>query len=407
MPQDKKKIAVFFGGRSPEHDVSVVTGLQILSAIDQSIYDAYPVYITPQGEWLHGDDLLRDRNSYMLSAASRKKLRNGGLDTSAIGRGRIVSPKRSAFDKETIAEFDVAIPAFHGLNGEDGNIQGLFEFAGIPYVGMRTMASSILMDKAATKRILQSADIPMLPYALIKRPDQGYLIAEETLKGLMGEVAFPCIVKPTHLGSSIGIAKASNMEELRASLPAIFEYDDTAIIEPFVENLVEYNVAVSAAMGAVRLSAIEKPKTQDELLDFKQKYLSGGGEKTGSKLGQKSSAPVSEGMLSLTRDINPDLPAGMGDNINRWALDMFKAVDGTGAPRIDFIGNSKTGELWLNEVNPLPGSFGYFLWEAADDPIFFTDFLSALIEEALRENKKRTLPKDPVPQEARLLKRAE
>jgi D-alanine-D-alanine ligase len=246
----------------------------------------------------------------------------------------------------------------------------------------------------------------MLPYAVIKRPDQGFMIAEDELKALMGDLKFPCIAKPTHLGSSIGIAKVNDIEELRACLPAIFEYDDAAIIEPFVENLVEYNVAVSKVFGEVKLSAIERPKTSDELLDFKQKYLSGGDDKSGNKLGQKTSAPVSEGMLSLTRDINPDLPQEMSTNIKTWARAMFDAVDGTGAPRIDFIGNSKTGELWLNEVNPLPGSFGYFLWEAAEDSVFFTDFLDALIKEALVEHKKRSLPKDPVPKEARLLRRS-
>jgi D-alanine-D-alanine ligase len=406
MPQDKKKIAVFFGGRSPEHDVSVVSGLQVLAAIDQSVYEAHPVYITTDGQWLHGDDCLRDRNNYMLSSEALKKLRRWTLDPSAIGKGRLVSQKRGAFDKAAVFEFDVAIPVFHGLYGEDGQVQGLFEYAGIPYAGMRTMASSLLMDKAATKRVLHSADIPMLPYAVIKRPDQGFMIAADELTAIMGDLKFPCIAKPTHLGSSIGIAKVNDIEEVRACLPAIFEYDDTAIIEPFVENLVEYNVAISKAFGEVKLSAIERPKTTDELLDFKQKYLSGSDDKSGNKLGQKSSDPVSEGMLSLTRDINPDLPEDMAANIKKWAHAMFSAIDGTGAPRIDFIGNSKTGELWLNEVNPLPGSFGYFLWEAAEDSVFFTDFLDALIKEALAESKKRVLPKDPVPKEARLLKRA-
>ena len=404
MSMDKKKIAVFFGGRSPEHDVSVVTGLQILNAIDQSKYEAHPVYVTIDGDWLYGDDILRDRNSYMLDDTALKKLRRSSLDPCGNGKLRLRCGKRGAFDKAMTAEFDAVIPAFHGLYGEDGNFQGAMELANVPYVGMRTLGSSILMDKVATKRILQSAGIPMLPYAAIKRPDEGYMIAAEKLEELMGDLKFPCILKPAHLGSSIGIAKVGDIEELRVCLPGVFEYDDTAILEPFVDNLVEYNVAVSRAFGDLRCSAIERPKTSEELLDFKTKYLSGNG-KDGGKLGQKSASPVSEGMLSLTREINPDLPPEKISEIHGWALEMFKAVDGTGAPRIDFIGNSETGEVWLNEVNPLPGSFGYFLWEAADDPVFFTDFISALIEEAFSEHRKRALPQDPVPEDARLLKR--
>ncbi len=400
----KKKVAVFFGGRSPEHDVSVVTGLQILHAIDDALYDAFPVYVAPNGEWLIGD-VLKERGNYLLSSDLKKQTQSVGLDIKPGERAKLLPKKSGLFSKADPIEFDIALPSFHGLYGEDGNIQGLFEFAGIPYAGMRIMASSILMDKGATKKVLQSQGVPVLPYTIIKRPDQGLMISESDLKNMMGEVSFPCIVKPSHLGSSIGVGKAKNAAELRAILPPIFEMDDAAILEPFVENLVEYNVAVSKAFGDIKLSAIECPKAQDELLDFKQKYLSGGDDKSGNKLGNKTSAPVSEGMLSLTRELNPKLDKKMSADIKDWAIKMFESVDGTGAPRIDFIGNSKTGELWLNEVNPWPGSIGYFLWEAAEDNVLFTDLLTALLKEAVSEHKKRKLPNDPVPKDARLFAR--
>ncbi|MCB1563141.1 MAG: D-alanine--D-alanine ligase [Alphaproteobacteria bacterium] len=410
MSKSKKKIAVFIGGRSPEHDVSVVTGLQILSAIDTTRYEAFPVYIAPDGEWLIGD-ILRERSSYMLDANARKQTRAVLLDLKADRGGRLI-PKKSGLlgGGAKPVEFDVAVPAFHGLYGEDGGIQGLFELANVPYTGMRSMGSAVLMDKGATKKLLQSVGIPVLPYALLKRPEEGYMLPREQLEALAGPIGFPCIVKPVHLGSSIGVARAEGLEELEACLPAVFEYDDSAIIEPFVQNMVEYNVAVSKALGGgqVRTSAIEKPKAVEALLDFKQKYLSGGDNKTGDKMGgggTKNPGAISEGMLSLTRELNPKLPAEMEVNIRGWALAMFEALDGAGAPRIDFISNQKTGEIWMNEVNPIPGSFGYFLWEAAQEPVLFTDFLSALIEEALAENRARILPKDPVPRDARLLRR--
>lgn len=406
MSQEKTKVAVFFGGRSPEHDVSVVTGLQVMSAIDETAYEAFPVYIAPDGEWRTGE-VLRHRSNYLLKPETLKQTQAVTLDMHAARGGRLIPRDTGLFAKAKPIEFDIAMPCFHGLYGEDGNIQGLFELTNIPYTGMRTLASSVLMDKAATKKILASAGIPMLPYAVISRPDKGYMVPAEEIEKQTKDLKFPCIIKPVHLGSSIGVAKVKDASEIKATLPAIFEYDDAAILEPFVENLVEYNVAVSKAFGGLKTSAIERPKTTQELLDFKQKYLSGGDNKSGNKMdgGTKQPGAISQGMLSLTRELNPELDPKTAQSIQNFAAAMFESLGGTGAPRIDFIGNSKTGEIWLNEVNPIPGSFGYFLWEAAKDPILFTDFLTGLLEEALLENRKRILPKDPVPADARLFKR--
>jgi D-alanine-D-alanine ligase len=395
----KKRIAVLFGGRSPEHDVSIVTGLQILGALDRTRYEAFPVYITPDGIWLTGD-VLRKREHYMLDKNNRKAAQEVMLDVTAGKTGRLL-PKKSGLFGGKVIEFDVALPSFHGLYGEDGNIQGIFEFAGIPYAGMRTMGASILMDKVATKLFLHSLDIPVLPCAVLKRPATGYMMPkneiEEAMRG--AEIDFPCILKPSHLGSSIGVAKVNTVDEIAACLPAIFEYDDTAIVEPFVPNLVEYNVAVAKMGGKIVTSAIERPKAKEELLDFKTKYLSGSGNKSGPKMS-------SEGMLSLTRELNPKFASNSTENnIREWVARMFQGLDGAGAPRIDFIGDSKTGQVWLNEVNPWPGSLGYFLWEAAASPVLFSDLLTALIDEALEHRRGRTLPKDPVPMDARLHKR--
>lgn len=399
MTQTKKKIAVFFGGRSPEHDVSVISALQVLGAIDAGQYESFPVYIDPKGAWYIGD-ALRKRENYLFKNTS--DLIEVTLDVAGTRGGTLIPKQQPFLGSAKPIEFDVAIPAFHGLYGEDGNIQGLFELANIPYTGMRTKASAVLMDKVTTKYALQALDIPVLPFALIKRPSEGYLIPEDQLDALLKPLGYPCIIKPSHLGSSIGVAKVDNAAEAKACLPAIFEMDDSAIAEPFVQNLVEYNVAV---MKNGVTSAIERPKATEELLDFKQKYMSGG-SKDGGKLGTKNEvSPVSEGMLSLTREINPDLPAEKDAQIREWGMRMFDALDGTGAPRIDFIGNSETGELWMNEVNPIPGSFGYFLWEAAADPLLFTDLLTTLIEEAVEENAAKSLPADVVPTDARLLKR--
>lgn len=401
MSQAKKRIAVFFGGRSPEHDVSVITGLQALEAIDRTRYDPFPVYITPNGAWLTGEVLCR-RANYMLDKNTRAQTLPVTLDVTAGRQGRLISKKTPLLGAAKIIEFDAALPCFHGLYGEDGNIQGLFEIAGVPYAGMRTMASSLLMDKVAAKHVLKSIGIPVLPCAVIRRPKQGYFIAEGALKKMLDDnaISFPAILKPAHLGSSIGVAKVSDLSQLSACLPGVFEFDDTAIVEPFVPNLVEYNVAVSRIGGSVRISAIERPKATAELLDFKQKYLSGS-----KKGGSKTPGASSEGMLSLTRELNPPLDETREENIRGWAARMFDALNGTGTPRVDFLGNAETKEIWFNEVNPWPGSTAYFLWEAAAEPLLFTELLTGLIEEAFEEARQRFLPQDPVPVGARLLKR--
>jgi D-alanine-D-alanine ligase len=243
----------------------------------------------------------------------------------------------------------------------------------------------------------------LLRHAVIDRSATG-LPAAATLAEAMrlADIGFPCCVKPVHLGSSIGVGKADTIEEVRALLAAIFRLDTQALIEPFVANLVEYNLSVARFAGAPRCSAIEQPKRVEALLDFRQKYLSGSGD---GKAGVKNLVRPSEGMLSLTRDINPVLPGQQAPDIRYWALAAFEAVGGTGAPRIDFLCDAATGEIWLNEVNPCPGSFAFYLWEAAEQPIGFTALLSLLIDEAQARHRAIQLPDDPVPQDARLLKR--
>jgi D-alanine-D-alanine ligase len=397
----KRRVAVLFGGRSPEHDVSIVTGLQALGAVDASAYDAFPVYISRQGGWFVGD-ALRDRENYLPDDNTRRSLTEVMLDATDDGDGQLVARKSGMFGRGKSVTFNVALLAFHGNQGEDGQIQGLFEMAGVPYTGMRTMASAALMDKSVTKRLLAGQGIPQLGCTVLHRSADGVILTDAVVAEAVGNATFPACVKPCHLGSSIGVAKVNDMAELRAVLPSIFRLDPVAIVEPFVPNLVEYNVAVSAFGGEVRTSAIERPKRSAELLDFKEKYMSGGGGKKG---GSKAPGTASEGMLSLTRDINPNIPAALETNIRDWAAAAFAAVSGTGAPRIDFLNDSETGELWLNEVNPCPGSFGYFLWEAATPSMLFTELLSHLIEEAVGEFRNSRLPSDPTPKDARLFKR--
>jgi D-alanine-D-alanine ligase len=403
MTEPKLTVAVFYGGRSPEHDVSVVSALQAMQALDRKRFDVVPVYIDVSGRWWTGEALFQ-RSSYLPDETLQKQLTELTLDlTPAHGTGLLVPLKSKLFGGVKPIEFDVALPVVHGTTMEDGCLQGLLELIGVPYAGMRLPACTLAMDKVQTKHLCRSLEIPCLPFTVLQRPIQGLMLAEADLKKQVKGVTFPAIVKPVHLGSSIGVAKVDSVDELAAVLPEIFKYDAEAMVEPFVPNLVEYNVAVSCAYndGALDISAIERPKSTKELLDFKEKYCNGGGKKTGSK----EAGQLSEGMLSLTRELNPKVAKKLASDVESWAKQVFTALGRTGAPRIDFLSNSKTGEIWLNEINPCPGSLGYFLWEAKQQPVLFTAQLSAQIEEALAVYKRNKLPHDPVPEAARLLKR--
>lgn len=402
----KMRVAVFFGGRSPEHDVSVVTGLQAMEALDPDRFSSFPVYVATDGKWFVGDP-LRQRINYLPREATAKSLESVTLDIwpNVDGKGRLLPAKPGGvFSKPKPIEFDVALLAFHGLFGEDGRMQGLFEIANVPYTGMRPLASSVFMDKDITKRVLANTGIALLPSTIVERPAGGLLPSPQEVEKHLNDLRFPVIVKPSHLGSSIGVARASSLDEVRGALSTIFRLDTHAIIEPFVENLAEYNVAVRRTPEGVITSAIERPKTDKELLDFKAKYLSGGSGGKGK--GTKQPGAISEGMLSLTREINPPVDAAIASKVHEWARTSYSVVYGTGAPRIDFLCNGATGEIWLNEVNPCPGSFGYFLWEASPKPILFSDLLSSLIDEALAAQRSIQLPPDPTHPEARLFPRA-
>nr|VFK38236.1 MAG: D-alanine-D-alanine ligase [Candidatus Kentron sp. SD]VFK44315.1 MAG: D-alanine-D-alanine ligase [Candidatus Kentron sp. SD]VFK79303.1 MAG: D-alanine-D-alanine ligase [Candidatus Kentron sp. SD] len=396
----QKRVAVFFGGRSPEHDVSIITGLQALTAIASIHYDPFPVYIDLAGRWWIGE-ALRERSTYLPDAITRKNLARVMLDSTPGAGGALHPWKSGFFRKARPVHFDIALLALHGLSGENGDLQGAFEVAHVPYTGMRVLASSLLMDKVLTKEMLRDKDIPLLPYTVIEKPSQGLLPEPDELERICGNLAFPCCIKPRHLGSSIGVAKVDSLDELNAVLPNIFRYDTFAIVEPFVNHLTEYNISVRRNGQSIAVSAIEQPKHSDDLLDFKQKYRAGMDGKTG-----KIQGTVNEGMLSATRTINPELEAKTKQNLIRWARIAFETVGGTGAPRIDFLCDEQMEEIWLNEVNPCPGSFGYFLWEAASEPLLFTELLTHLLEEAEILQARHQLPYDPVPEDARLFRRS-
>lgn len=388
---DKKIVAVIFGGRSVEHDVSVLTGLQFLEALNPTLYIGLPVYVDPLGGWWTGDALTR-RSHYPITDDHYKALTAVQLDlaTTSSGRPRLIAREKGFFgDKALNIGFDIMVPAIHGSNGEDGTLQGLLEFSAVPYTGCRLMGSALTMDKVAAKSWARQHGLPVLPELMLARPKSGHYLDEdglkEDIKTVLAGFTYPYCVKPCNLGSSVGVSKADDFDGLMASLIQVFRIDSEAMIEPFVPNLAEYNIAVRRNdQSKVQTSAIERPSSDGDLLDFKNKYLSG--DKGGPKL---DTAP-SEGMASLNRTLNPqEIDEKQEKLIRSTASALFDGMKLAGSVRIDFLCDSKSGEIWFNEVNTIPGSFAYFLWEGAEPPVSFLELTGNMIEEGFTLSANR------------------
>ncbi len=396
MSEKRKIIAVLFGGESVEHDVSILSGLQFLEAMDSELYEGFPVYVAPDGGWWTGRALLK-RSFYPLTSEKQKELKKVHLEAGAGGKagfGLKSMGKGLLGARETKIPFDLVVPAIHGTSGEDGSLQGLLAFLGIPFAGCSPLASSATMDKDFTKKLLAGIGIPVLPHALFERPLPGGALPtmgeiEAMVEEALGAVSYPLFVKPRALGSSIGAAKAEDADGLMAALLNAFRLDSAALIEPFVPSLKEYNIAVTRATGELRLSAIERPVHGADYLDFSEKYMAGGSG------GPKLDEAPSEGMASLNRVLDPgELSAAQVTLIRAQASAAFEAFGLAGSVRVDFLSNATSGEFWLNEINTVPGSFAYFLWQAAEPELSFVDLTTAIIEEGFRLSQSRQAATD-------------
>ncbi|MDR3126482.1 MAG: hypothetical protein LBT92_02520 [Rickettsiales bacterium] len=363
-----RKIAVLFGGRSLEHDVSILTGVQVCQVMDATKYIPVPVYVDKSGVWRTGDVLMDMRSYPLVRRLAEVELRLGG-DPGLFERGFFGAGRMGV---------DAAFLAFHGGAGESGLVQGALDIAGIPYAGMGPLGSGVSMDKVATKRFCRDLGINVLSEVVLARPDSDFVDIASITKGL--GIRFPALVKPVHLGSSIGVRRADNADALGAALLDAWVIDDLVMVEPFVENLVEYNVAVMRSGGATVTSAIESPSGGGGVLSFGDKYLSKDG---GKKKGLSSSAMPLDELVNSRREFNPSITAAQEKFIRSSAVRLYEALGARGSPRIDYLCDKGTGEVWLNEVNPIPGSIAFYLWEKSEHKISYSKLVSILIEEAL------------------------
>lgn len=340
-----KTIAVIFGGRSVEHDVSIITAhIPIIEALLASAkFSVLPVYIAKDGSWYSTpamNNLAYFKSpDFEAQLAREKKLQlyfDNGL--SLVWPGMIPKSVR----------IDVVFPAMHGTFGEDGSLMGLLRMAGVPYVGCDMTASAVAMDKVLTKQVLEQEGIPVVPYEWFTKKE--WTDENAGVLGRISKLKLPVFVKPVHLGSSIGITKAKTAGELHNAVEVALHYDDKILVEESVENLVEVTLPI---MGndKVRVAEVERPLNKTELFDFDSKYMSGG------KKGGGANSAYSQ------------IPAEIGDDLTAQIKDLgvrvYKILGCSGTARVDFLIDSATKKVYVIEVNTLPGSLYHHNWKKA------------------------------------------
>lgn len=368
----KTTIGVFFGGRSTEHEISVISASQAMHAINAEKYEVVPIYISKQGKWYTGKALL-DIHNYRNIPELLAKVDEVYMEP-GFGDYNLYKKKRNLFGSNVIKHLDVIIPVLHGSNGEDGIFEGLLETIGIPYAGCNTLSSANGMDKITMKMILKSCGIPVVNFVWFS-DKEWYTRREEIINQIEKEIGYPVIVKPANLGSSVGIGRACNREELIDKIDGAEIYTTRIIVEDMVEDLQEINCSVLGDCDENQASVLEEPIKSGEILSYEDKYV--GGSK-GAK-----------GMQASQKRIPADLPEKETKRIQFLARETFRVLSCHGVSRVDMIIDRKTRDIYVNEINTIPGSLSFYLWEATG--ISFEQLMDKLVELAIKRKREQGL----------------
>lgn len=364
----KTTIGVFFGGRSTEHEISVISANQAINAIDKDKFDVVPVYITKQGKWYTGDALLEISN-YRNTASLLEKCQEVYMKP-IYGDYNLYKAKKPMFGSDVFAKFDIVIPVLHGSNGEDGIFEGVLETIGIPYAGCSTLASANGMDKITMKMILQASGIPVVDY-LWFTDRQWFEKRDELIADIEKKLGYPVIVKPANLGSSVGIGRAHDREDLIDKINTAEQYSSRIIVEHMVDNLQEINCSVLGDCDDYQTSVLEEPIKSGEILSYTDKYMGGSKGKTG--------------MQSAQKRIPADLPESETALIKDLAGKTFAVLSCHGVSRVDMIIDRDNRNIYVNEINTIPGSLSFYLWEASG--IKFDKLMERLVSLALKRKR--------------------
>ena len=374
----KLKVAVLFGGKSTEHEISIISAIQAIGSINKDKYEVIPVYMTKNNDFYVGESIGTIEEYTHIPELLKKSTQVIWVKDG--DRVSLVRYPMKKFGNNVITQVDVAFPIVHGTNVEDGTLQGYLATLGLPVVGCDVPSSAVGMNKYVMKTVLKDNDIPVLDCKCYTWKDY------EDVDGLVAKIeaafSYPVIIKPLNLGSSIGIKKASDREGLLEALELGFEFSKKILVEHAISNLKEINCSVLGDYESAEASECEEPVNSDEILSFEDKYI--GGAK-GSAKGQGGS----KGMASLKRKIPADISSEMRDKIRKMAVDAFICLGCSGVSRIDFMIDMDTNEVYLNEINTIPGSLSFYLWEPLG--MKYEHLLDNMIQLALkadRENHK-------------------
>lgn len=373
----KLNIAVFFGGESVEHEVSIISAHQAIEALDKNKYNVIPVYVSKERK-LYVSDLLKDISNYkdlkhLISQCTQVSI------TSEDNRVVIRPVKPSLFGPKELGTIDVAIPVMHGTNGEDGTIQGFFEMLRVPYAGCDLYGAAIGQDKVLQKNVLNDNNLPITNWFWVYGSEMDTHQSEILDK--VHRLIYPVIIKPARTGSSVGISIAHNDEEYLACFDEARQYDEKIITEKVVKPMREINCSVVGDSYSCVASVLEEVSSvsQDELLSFSDKYL--GGSKSAKSEGSK-------GMASTARIVPAPLTDEQTRLIQQLAKETFRVLDTAGVCRIDFLMDAYTKKVYVNEINTIPGSLAFYLWKAAG--VSFSELMDKLVELALDRERRRS-----------------
>ena len=374
----KTNIGVFFGGCSTENGISGISASQAMSAIDRSVYDVTPVYITKQGHWYTGEALF-DVSNYRDIPSLLEKCTEVYMEP-VRDDYNLYTRKKKLFGSNVYTTLDVAIPVLHGAYGEDGTFEGILDAIAIPYAGCNVLASANGMDKITMKMILQACDVPVVDYVWFT-DKQWFAQKDALIAKIEKELGYPVIVKPANLGSSVGIGRAKDRTQLIDRINDAERYSTRIIVEHMIENLHEVNCSVLGDCDDYKTSVCEEPIKSGEILSYEDKYM--GGTK-GAK-----------GMQASQKRIPADLPVEVSDRIRFLAGETFRVLSCHGVSRVDVIIDADNGNIYVNEINTIPGSLSFYLWEATGLP--FDKLMDTLVKLALkrkREQSKKTISYD-------------
>ncbi len=366
-PNKKINLGIIFGSRSVEHEVSIITALQVIHAADKNKYNIVPIYIDKKGEWFTGDKLTKLENFKDLNTIT-----NGMKKVSILPSPTLQYSVGSFFGMKKGVCLDVAFPLVHGTFGEDGTLQGLLEFADIPYTGAGVLASAIGMDKVFTKKILTAHQLPVTKYISFSRKEF-FKNPDIILNKIKEKLCFPLYVKPSNLGSSVGINKVLSEDKIKYAIEVASEFDSSLLVEEGIEDVMEINCSVLGNTENPKPSVCEQPISGDELLSYQDKYCSG----------QKNM-----GMKGTRRILPAEIPDTLTTKIQGMAARVFQAINCFGVARVDFLINKKDKSLFVNEINTLPGSLSFYLWEAGG--MKFSQLIDELVELAIKRHKEKT-----------------